>query len=152
MNYLTFDELERCGEMRAMCACQQLRRANRGVTELYEAAMAPSGLNVTQLPVLVALGLGGDLSVSTLADVLALDRTTLTRNLNVLAERGLVRTYEHPQDARIRMASLTLEGSRVLAVALAGWEEVQRVVEERFGRTRLRALYEELAALGDALA
>lgn len=113
--------------------------------------MAPSGVKVTQLPILVALGSEGDLSVTTLADALSLDRTTLTRNLKVLEERGLIRVTEGTGDARVRMVSLTLEGSRVLGGALARWEEIQSMVEEHFGRARLRALYDELNALGDAL-
>ena len=135
-----------------MCACNQLRRATRGVTQLYEAALAASELKVTQLPILVGLGHVGDLSVTTLADSLALDRTTLTRNLKVLEARGLVRTSESEEDARLRMVSLTLEGADVLSSALRRWEEIQHVVETRFGRERLAALYGELEALGDAVA
>jgi len=135
-----------------MCACNQLRRATRGVTQLYETALLASGLKVTQLPILVGLGHVGDLSVTTLADALALDRTTLTRNLKVLEARGLVRTSESEDDARVRMVSLTLEGSDVLSDALQRWDQMQRTVEERFGRERLAALYSELEALGDALA
>jgi DNA-binding MarR family transcriptional regulator len=152
MAYLTLHELDICSQVRAMCACNQLRRATRGVTQLYDAALATSGLKVTQLPILVGLGSAGDLSVSTLADALALDRTTLTRNLKVLEGRGLVRTSESEEDARVRMVSLTLEGSRVLAGALLRWEEIHAGVEERFGRERLRSLYDELSALGDAIA
>ena len=151
MAYLTPQELDACSEVRAMCACNQLRRATRGITQLYDAALAPSRLKVTQLPILVGLGSAGDLPVTTLADALALDRTTLTRNLKVLESRGLVRTSESEQDARVRMVSLTLEGSRVLSGALVRWEEMHREVEERFGRERLVALYDELAALGEAV-
>jgi DNA-binding MarR family transcriptional regulator len=150
--YLTVEELDLCAQVRAMCACNQLRRATRGVTQLYEAALAASGLKVTQLPILVGLGHVGDLSVTTLADALALDRTTLTRNLKVLEARGLVRTSESEEDARVRMVSLTLQGADVLSSALRRWEEIQHVVEERFGRARLAALYSELDALGDAVA
>ena len=152
MTYLTVDELDLCAQVRAMCACNQLRRATRGVTQLYETALLASGLKVTQLPILVGLGHVGDLSVTTLADALALDRTTLTRNLKVLEARGLVRTSESEDDARVRMVSLTLEGSDVLSDALQRWDQMQRTVEERFGRERLAALYSELEALGDALA
>jgi len=151
MPYLAAADLDLCMRVRKMCACNQLRRATRGITQLYEAAMAESGLKVTQLPILVGLGSEGDLSVTTLAGALALDRTTLTRNLRVLEDRGLVRTAEHEDDARVRMVSLTVEGSRVLSDALASWEEVHDEVEARFGRTRLRALYGELAALSDAV-
>ena len=73
-----------------MCACNQLRRASRGMTQVYDAAMGPGDLKVTQLPILVALGSAGDLSVTALAGALGLDRTTLTRNLGVLEKRGLV--------------------------------------------------------------
>ena len=152
MTYLTVDELDLCAQVRAMCACNQLRRATRGVTQLYETALLASGLKVTQLPILVGLGHVGDLSVTTLADALALDRTTLTRNLKVLEARGRVRTSESEDDARVRMVSLTLEGSDVLSDALQRWDQMQRTVEERFGRERLAALYSELEALGDALA
>lgn len=149
--YLTARELGICAEVRAMCACNQLRRATRAITALYESALAPSGLKATQLPILVALGSAGDLSVSTLADALALDRTTLTRNLRVLEGRGVVRTGESDDDARVRMVSLTLEGSDLLASALLRWEEMQAAVEQQFGRERLEALYSELEALGDVI-
>jgi DNA-binding MarR family transcriptional regulator len=151
VSYLTAAELDLCAQVRAMCACNQLRRATRGITQLYESALASSGLKATQLPILVGLGSAGDLSVSTLADALALDRTTLTRNLKVLESRGLLQTRDSEDDARVRMVSLTLEGSDVLSGALLRWEEVQAMVEERFGRERLTALYEELEALGTAV-
>lgn len=117
MIYLTADELDLCAQVRAMCACNQLRRTTRDVNALYESALAPSRLTVTQLPILVGLGSAGDLSVSTLADALSLDRTTLTRNLRELEDRGLIRTSERENDARVRMVSLTLGGADVLAAA-----------------------------------
>ena len=150
-SHVTAEELQLCMQVRAMCACNQLRRATRGITALYEAAMATSGVKVTQLPILVGLGSEGDLSVTTLAEALSLDRTTLTRNLRVLEERGLIRITESANDARVRMVSLTPEGSRVLAGALERWDQIQSVVEEHFGRARLQALYKELQALGDVL-
>ena len=150
-NYLTPDELELCWQVRKMCACDQLRRVTRGVTALYDNGMVASGLKATQLPIFVGLGSEGDLPLSVLADKLALDRTTLTRNLKVLEDRGLIRTYESADDARVRMVCITLEGSAMLTGALARWAEVQDYVEERFGRDRLIALEDELAAFSRAL-
>ena len=77
-----------------MCACDQLRRVTRGITALYDNEMVPSGLKVTQLPILVGLGSEGDLPLSVLAEKLALDHTTLTRNLKVHEDHDLIRTYE----------------------------------------------------------
>jgi DNA-binding MarR family transcriptional regulator len=152
MNYMTADELEVCWQVRRMCACDQLRRVTRGVTQVYDNAVMPSGLKITQLPIFVGLASEGDLPLTVLADALALDRTTLTRNLKVLEDRGLIRTYEHAEDARVRMVSITLEGSAMLTQALERWARVQEFVEERFGRERLVALEDELAAFSKALA
>ena len=148
---LSSRELQLCTQVRAMCACDGLRRATRGVTQHYDAVVADSGLKVTQLPILVALGMAGDLSVTALAGALALDRTTLTRNLRVLEDRGLLHTYTREDDARMRVVSLTAEGSAVLGRALERWETVQDEVQERFGSERLRALLGELAALSAVL-
>jgi DNA-binding MarR family transcriptional regulator len=151
MRYVNADDLDLCTQVRAMCACNQLRRATRTVTQLYETGMAPSGIKVTQLPILVALGSEGDLSMTRLAGALSLDRTSLTRNLSVLEARGLIRIVEHEDDARVRMVSLTRDGARALSGALARWEEMQNVVQERFGTPRLEALYDELVALSDVI-
>jgi DNA-binding MarR family transcriptional regulator len=151
MNYLTTEELEVCWEVRRMCACDQLRRVTRGVTQIYDNAVLPSGLRITQLAIFIGLSTEGDLPLTVLADGLRLDRTTLTRNLKVLEDRKLIRTYEHAEDARVRMVSVTLEGSRMLCDALERWTEVQAHVEECFGRDRLKALEDELAAFSAAL-
>ena len=151
MQKLPSHELQLCQQVRTMCACNQLRRAARGMTQLYDEAMASSGLKVTQLPILVGLGSSGDLSLSALATTLALDRTTLTRNVRVLEERCLVRSFAREDDARVRMVSLTPQGRQVLSEALAHWEDVQLVVEAQFGAPRLRSLYDELAALTESV-
>jgi DNA-binding MarR family transcriptional regulator len=151
MTYMTPEELAVCWEVRR-CACDQLRRVTRGVTQVYDDAIVASGLRITQLPIFVGLASEGDLPLSVLADRLALDRTTLTRNLKVLEDRGLIRTYEHEDDARVRMISMTLEGSRLLAAALQHWAKVHAFVEEQFGGERLLALESELSAFSNALA
>ena len=151
MNYLTTEELEVCWEVRRMCACDQLRRVTRFATQVYDNGFVASGLRITQLPIFVGLASEGDLPLSLLAEGLALDRTTLTRNLKVLEDRGLIRTYEDENDARVRMVSMTLEGSAILKGALEHWTLVQAHVEERFGRDRLKALEDELSAFSRAL-
>lgn len=151
MSYAPAHDLDLCMRVREMCACNQLRRATRGITALYEAEMTASGVKVTQLPILVGLRSEGDLSVTRLAGALSLDRTTLTRNLSVLEKRGLISMTEDLDDARVRMVSITPAGEDVLAGALARWAGIQDFVEARFGKERLRALYAELGALADAI-
>jgi DNA-binding MarR family transcriptional regulator len=152
MSYAPAEDFDLCMRVRAMCACNQMRRATRGITQIYEAEMAASGVKVTQLPILVGLRSEGDLSVTRLAGALSLDRTTLTRNLSVLEKRGLIRMTEDLDDHRVRMVSLTSDGEEVLSGALARWKRVQDIVEERFGKARLQTLYDELNALADVVA
>ena len=89
------------------------------------ASEAPSGVSATQLPILIALGSAGDVSVTMLAETLVLDRSTLGRTLKVLENRGLIRVTRDGDDPRAQMVSLTPEGSRLLTGALARWQAVR---------------------------
>jgi DNA-binding MarR family transcriptional regulator len=148
---LTSDELAVCAEMLATCACERLRSAARRVTQTYEAAIGPGGLRATQLPILVALGSVGEMALTALADAIGVDRTTLTRNLAVLEQRGLVTAATDDQDARVRLISITPAGRAALSDGLRRWQQVHAGVEQRFGRERLAALHAELAALSAAV-
>ena len=139
-----------CAAVRADCACNGLRRAAREITQRYERALAPSGVKATQFPILVALGAGEPIPILPLAEGLALDRTTLTRNLRILEGRGLVTVAAAEHDARMRLASITLEGRRVLGHALQLWRAEQHDVVEAFGQARLRAFFGDLAELTHA--
>ena len=114
--------------MRAMCASNKLRPTTPGLSRRDDGETAPSGVRATQLPILVVLGSAGegDVSVSMLAEALALDNSTLSCDLKVLEDRGLIHIDEHEEDARVPMVSLTREGSRVLTGALARWQARQR--------------------------
>lgn len=149
--YLTEEDQARAERARLLCPCNKLRRGARGLTSIYGSALDASGLKITQLPVLIVLATLGEIPLTSLANTVGLDRTTLTRNLKVLEQRNLVATRESVEDARVRLMSLTLEGSQVLSTALARWEVVQDDVERRFGRERLEALYDELDALADVV-
>ena len=72
------------------CACKNLRRSARAVTRLYDEALRPSGLRITQFTLLVAVALSEPVPITRLADALDLDRTTLARDLKPLTERGLL--------------------------------------------------------------
>jgi DNA-binding MarR family transcriptional regulator len=106
-----------CAKVSTSAPATSLRRTAREITQRYDDALAESGVAVTQLPILVALGSKGDLPMTILAGKLSLDRTTLTRNLRILEIRGLVQIVAHEEDARVHLASLTSAGARVLGEA-----------------------------------
>jgi DNA-binding MarR family transcriptional regulator len=124
----------------APCACSRLRRASRAVTQLYDDALAPSGLRVTQFSMLRTLEREGTATMSRLAQTLLLDRTALSRNLDPLVEGGLV-AVAPGRDARTREVSLTRRGTAAIAAAAPHWIRAQRDVLQRIGRDRLDQLY-----------
>ncbi len=72
----------------AACVCGRLRRATRALTQLYDDAMAPAGLRITQFSLLRTLERQGPLRITELAAHTLLDRTALSRNLEPLARQG----------------------------------------------------------------
>jgi DNA-binding MarR family transcriptional regulator len=72
------------------CACPNLRGATRLITQFYDKQMKPSSLRVTQFNLPFALAIEGSITVTHLAEKLHIDRTTLTRNLNLLEHEGLI--------------------------------------------------------------
>ena len=132
--------------MARSCTCFNLRKAARAVTQLYEAALEPTGLRATQMSVLVALSLAERAPLSRVADALVMDRTTLTRNLRPLQRRGWVR-MEPGEDRRERTLSLTDSGRAVLAAAMPLWRQAQARVLAQIGEARWAGLLEDLQGL-----
>ncbi|AGP38241.1 MarR family winged helix-turn-helix transcriptional regulator [Sorangium cellulosum] len=128
------------------CALVRVRRASRALTRLYDEALRPSGLQATQLTMLVAVATCGDggVKLGALADGLVMDRTTLTRNLAPLERAGLLRVARAPDDARVRLIFLTRQGERAIEAAFPLWERTQKHVRERLGPSEADALREEL--------
>ena len=129
------------------CACIALRRATRAVTAAYDAALAPSGLRVTQFSVLRTLARLGPLGVTRLAEKVALDRSTMGRNLDPLERRGLVHIEVGVTDRRERVAHLTPAGEAAIEAALPLWREAQGRVTRLVETSALAALTERLGAL-----
>lgn len=129
------------------CTCFNVRRASRAVTEFYDDIMAPSGIKATQFTMLGAVALMGPASVTRLARHLALDRTTLTRNLKVLADQGLVE-ISAGEDRRERVVRLTEDGQAAIERATPVWHEAQAALMARFGEDRWRRMIEDMNDLG----
>ena len=121
------------------CTCGRLRRATRALTQLYDAAMAPSGLRVTQFSLLSTLAHEGPITISALASRQLLDRTALSRNLDPLMEKGLVKVVRG-RDARTKEVAISRKGSAALRTAEPYWMRVQKEVTKRVGADKLDAL------------
>ena len=129
------------------CTCFNVRRASRAVTEFYDEIMAPSGVKATQFTMLGAVAMMGPASVTRLAAHLGLDRTTLTRNLRVLADQGMVE-ISAGDDRRERVVALSADGMAALERATPVWREAQDRLIAKFGEERWRRMIEDMNDLG----
>jgi DNA-binding MarR family transcriptional regulator len=106
------------------CISYRLRRAARLAAKSYDNALRPSGLRNTQFTLLTSLSGGDGISIGDLSETLAIDGTTLTRNLEVLVRRGLIENIAG-DDARVRNVRLTDAGKAAFEAALPLWREAQ---------------------------
>jgi DNA-binding MarR family transcriptional regulator len=109
------------------CACSALRRASRAVTQHFESSFRGTGLRATQFTVLAMLIQTGPLPMGALAGRLGLERTTLTRNLQLLEKRGLI-GIASDDDQRVRRVTVTRRGEAAAAAALPAWKRAQASV------------------------
>ncbi len=128
------------------CACLNIRQTDRAITQFYAESLALSGLNTPQFALLATIARTEPVTINHLSEVMVLDRTTLTRNLQLLSKRKLIRD-EEGEDRRMRLVSLTQEGKQALLRAWPMWQEAQARIEHALGRERLESLLLELSAI-----
>ena len=145
-NYVEMDNSAKCNEILSICVCLRLRKASRLVTRSYDDVLRPVGLRSTQLPILVALSLTHSAPMSVLADQLVMDRTTLTRNLRPLEERGLLEIVAG-EDKRTREVKLTIRGQEAVDKAIPLWDKAQGYAVEALGEGRWQELHDSLSQL-----
>jgi len=128
------------------CASFNFRRVSRAVTTLFDTAIQDSGLRSTQFAVLTAVAKTQPVSIGTIADLLVIDATTLTRSLNLMRKLGYL-TISPRGIKRQRFLNLTDEGEKALARAVPLWRKIQQSFVDRIGEDRWRALRAELEDL-----
>ena len=114
------------------CIAVRLRLLNRVVTNFYDDALRPLGLKVSQLNILILtarLGLARPVQV---CDILQLDTSTLSRNVERMRAHGWLEVVPG-EDARTQSFRLTAQGKRLIERAVPAWEEAQRQASELLG-------------------
>ena len=132
------------------CVCNKTRTASRVVTRLYDEALRPIGLRATQFALLVTLGDEGAMSIAALAKLMAMDRSTLTRNLDPLETEGLVARGDEAW-RRSRSVDITAKGRARLRQGLPLWESAQSEMLRRLGPSnwaRVQTGLDLLAGIG----
>ena len=124
------------------CACANLRRAARIVTQLYAEEMRSTGLHSTQFTLLQALTIAPpNISQGRLGELLGIDSTTLTRTLALLRKKGWIR-LERGEDRRQLRLALTADGKKTYRRALPHWARAQKRLRKFLGESHWNAIME----------
>jgi len=133
-------------EMGKSCVCFITRKAARCITQFYDDILRPTGIRSTQLALLTTIKILGPVSIKRMARAVAMDRSTLARNLKPLERQGLIR-IEPGKDLRERIVSLTKLGIKKWMEASPLWEKTQTHIKNTMGQEDLDVLFANLSQL-----
>jgi DNA-binding MarR family transcriptional regulator len=115
--------------VRDSCLCLHVQRAARALARRFDDAFRPLGLTNGQFSLMMSLNRPEPPSMTAVASLLAMDRTTLTAALKPLERRGLLEITADPADRRARLMTLTPKGRRLLARAVPIWKSTHAEIE-----------------------
>ena len=122
------------------CHCITLRYAAQTLTEVYDRVLAPSGLKATQYALLESiLQDEAEQSITDLAQMLGSDRSTIGRNVRILARDGLV-SMSRGSDRREHTVHVTQKGREAVSLARPLWQKAQTAVVDTLGQDQLNLL------------
>lgn len=125
------------------CTCFNVRRVSRVITQCFDAEVRRHGIRPTQTPILRALQAKDGWSMAELSDWLAMERTTLLRNLRPLQRASLVKVQGGGQGGRV-MIEITAKGRKALSDTLPAWRSAQEKVVAILGKERWSAIISDL--------
>jgi DNA-binding MarR family transcriptional regulator len=119
--------------------CGTLRRTSRALTQAYEEALRPTGLRATQFTILQLLSLAGEVTQGEMGEMLAIDSTTLTRSLGIMARHRWV-GKKRGKDRREWRLRLLIAGKSKLASATPYWKNAQEQLLAKLGNDQWNSL------------
>lgn len=114
------------------CVAVRLRMVNRVITNIYDDALRPLDLKVSQMNILVAAAKMGTVRPIELCQYLHLDVSTLSRNVERMKARGWLEVVPD-KDGRSQPFRLTPQGRLLLEQAIPAWTQAQQQVKKVLG-------------------
>lgn len=136
-------------KMAGECPAMRARQASRALGRIFDDALRPLGLQLSQLPLLCAAAMSGEAgaSIGALARAMVIDPTTLTRNIRPLEKAGLLRVARLPADRRVRVVLLTRSGERMIERTFPAWQRALAQAHAEFGADEIGELRARLEAI-----
>jgi DNA-binding MarR family transcriptional regulator len=138
--------------VRDTCLCLHVQRAARALARRFDEALKPAGLTNGQFSLMMSLN-RPDMpgvpraTIGSVAELLGMDRTTVTASARVLFERGWITVNAEREDRRTKVLRLTDEGRMVLADAVPIWTRVHGEIERELGGSKPEILRRDLRVL-----
>jgi len=126
------------------CACGNLRKTTRTITQFYDKMLKSTGLKSTQCLLLLDISMNENISVTSLGNILLMDQSTVTRNIKLLIESGYIDIKKEEQDSRIKCITITDKGLKTLEVAIPILKKAQSKIEDGIGKERIEELLKTL--------
>lgn len=121
------------------CIAGRLRLLNRVVTNLYDEALRPIGVKLSQGNVLAVTAKLGVARPAEVCEILELDTSTLSRTVDRMVENGWLEILSD-EDGRSHPFRLTEQGKRLMEKAIPAWEKAQVEAEKILGDDGLHLL------------
>jgi DNA-binding MarR family transcriptional regulator len=129
------------------CIAVRVRLINRVVTALYDEALRPHGLRVSQGNVLVAVARMGEARPADVCRVLRIEKSTLSRDVEIMKQAGWLES-EPPTGGRNQVIRVTPAGLKLLMSAQPAWEKAQAEASLLIGESGVKSLQQIAARLG----
>jgi len=126
------------------CACGNLRKTTRAITQFYDRMLQSTGLRSTQCLLLLDISLNENISVTSLGNILRMDQSTVTRNVELLRKSGYIDIKKEEQDCRKKCITITNKGSKTLDAAIPIFAKAQSKIEDGIGKERIKELLKTL--------
>jgi DNA-binding MarR family transcriptional regulator len=123
------------------CIVARLRIVTRVVTKMYDDALRPLGIKISQLNILIVAGTAESVPPAEICRQLKLDQSTLSRNVERMSKSGWIELIEDASDGRAHCLKLTKDGRQLIEKAKPAWEKTQQEVEELLGSSCVKALH-----------
>ncbi len=132
------------------CACFNVRRISRVITQFFDAGVRRYGIRPTQTPILGALQAKNGWGMAELSEWLGMERTTLLRNLRPLQRDGLVSAKGGGRGGHVKL-EITEKGRKALAKTLPAWRSAQDKVVAILGKERWSTIITDLEEVATKL-
>ena len=129
------------------CIAARVRLINRIISAVYDEALRPHGLRISQANILVCVGRLGEVRAAEICRLLQLERSTLSRDVEIMKRKGWLRS-EPPGGGRNHVLRVTPRGLKLLARSYPDWESAQAEAARLIGEPGVAGLRRIAEKLG----